>query len=316
MSPLNTTKFIPEGVLMFRRKGVLLGGVPAFPVRKGSSPEAQETARCWVQNTNRNWHSYNATLDLNVPYTEISNLPRGGFRIVGAEQRMEGGRAWKVVTPDGDLVDLREEVFLPILLDRGLPKGGVIDAKFQWCQNGSQLKLIEVGSSLHKEFISEKERDALLGEKKKKASVKKKYISQGKLSIGGVYNFDNFGSSLQRVFLGQATWNGKTWFAWIPHEVLYSKDTRTFGDWGLHSAELSSTCTAVSVSEKTPPKGFLSDLTVYREAIREWCSINGGRIAKWDRNQWVLQVKGDPMETLTWKLGFPSPEGDVTLVLP
>ena len=80
------------------------------------------------------------------------NIPRKGYRIVGAEQRNEGGRAWKVITPDGYLVDMRENVVMTILLRDGIPKDGMLTSEFVWGAKGSNCKLIEVGSTEWKNY--------------------------------------------------------------------------------------------------------------------------------------------------------------------
>lgn len=204
-------KIIPNKITMFRRKQTP-EGTPAFPVRVGASEGASITAKLWVANESR-WaykSNYEGAKDradaAAVEAVVIGNEPRRGFRIVGAEQRAEGGRAWKVVTPDGDLVDMREDVFLPILLDRGLPKGGVIDAAFQWCQNGSQIRLEEVGSPQHKAYTPE------TGSSEKKPARKKGAFKKKDLVVGGVYDTAWFGNV---VYLGDVAWLGRNYLAWV-----------------------------------------------------------------------------------------------------
>jgi len=177
----------------------------------GASEGAYLTAKLWSVGSSR-WEYETNYLNaqnkvLSVDGVEISNAPRRGFRIVGAEQRAEGGRAWKVLTPDGDLVDMREDVFLPILLDRGLPKNCVIDAEFQWCQNGSQLRLEEVGSPQHKAYTPE-----IGASEKKKSSPKKGVFKKNDLVVGGVYDTAWFGNV---VYLGDVAWLGRNYLAWV-----------------------------------------------------------------------------------------------------
>ena len=132
----------------------------------------------------------------------LPNEPKRGYRLVGAESRGEGGRAWKVVTPEGYLVDMREDVFMPILLDRGLPADGLIDAEFQWCMAGSQLRLEEVGSEAHSAYMPEDVRyPKTSGAKPKAKDIKE----------GGVYQT----AGGQRVFVGRVRHDGKLKWAWV-----------------------------------------------------------------------------------------------------
>jgi len=72
----------------------------------------------------------------------FKNVPTEGFMIVGLERRSEGGRAYKVVTPTGYYVDLREDVLLDTMLEVGIGKGGMLNGSFVWAKFGSQMKLI------------------------------------------------------------------------------------------------------------------------------------------------------------------------------
>lgn len=216
--------YIPKRILMFRAKHEKLGGLPAFPVRAGGTTKVAEE---WVAMANRKaeyyalphedrvnfWNHYDpkSAEGAETRGVALDNPPREGFRIVDAEQRGEGGRAWKALTPDGDLVDMREDVFLPILLQRGLPPGGVIQGTFQWCQNGSQLRLEEVGSEAHKKYITE---DEYL--KKKDAPKGPQKPGTKDLAVGQVFQ-SSLGSV---VYLGKATWDGKPYRAWAKRDEL------------------------------------------------------------------------------------------------
>jgi len=221
--------FIPDKIFMFHRAELVLKGVhctPAFPVRDGATETALTNARSWAAG-NYGYYKWMVTNQgvqaamAAVQPVEADNHPRGGFRVVDAEQRGEGGRAWKVITPDGDLVDMREDVFLPILLKKGLPASGVIDAKFQWCQNGSQLRLEEVGSKQHSEYIQESERavqreKATVEQKKQEKARRKKTLSAKVLQVGHLYEtVESYGVSELVVFLGRVRHDGKLKFAWI-----------------------------------------------------------------------------------------------------
>jgi len=216
--------YIPEKVVFFAKPETTRGQHkcrPAFPVSDQTVTKDNKTlknAKAWSLG---HWayHAYSGTPDISKAVgIEISNVPRDGYRIVGAEQRGEGGRAWHAITPDGFLVDLREDVFLPILLRLGLPSSGLIPAKLQWCQAGSQLRLEEVGSKQHSEYTPAANLDAQRKAKQDAAKVKTKAKPRVKLSelvVGGVYVFSVGDSEQKRVYLGRAMQNGKKRTVWM-----------------------------------------------------------------------------------------------------
>jgi hypothetical protein len=224
---VNSRGYIPERVVFFAQKervktrgGRTLFVRPAYPVADQTVAKDGKTlknAKAWALG---NW-AYHETLAekiKSVKGTPVNNVPRDGYRILSAEQRGEGGRAWKVITPDGFLVDLREDVFLPILLRLGLPASGLIQAKLQWCQAGSQLRLEEVGSEQHSGYTPAAK---VAAERKERAVVQKerraarKTIGIRDLVVGGVYQFWFWGSGEQRVYLGRARHGGKLKTVWM-----------------------------------------------------------------------------------------------------
>jgi len=145
--------YIPNKVRHFLRTPIQVRGVtcaPSFPVSEALDP----SAKTWDKA--RQWARFRENSQTHLEVVQ-DNIPRGGYRVVGAEQRSEGGRAWRVLTPDNFLVDLREDVFLPILLEKGLPATRIIDAEFQWCVSGSQIRLEQVGSTSHAKYVTEEE---------------------------------------------------------------------------------------------------------------------------------------------------------------
>ena len=115
-----------------------------------------------------------------------------------------------VLSPEGYLVDLREDVFLPILLTRGLAADGIIDAEFQWCQKGSQIRLEEVGSDAHKRYLSEDQKFS-----------KARKIGARDLKVGTVYSCQDG----YRVYAGRVRHESKLKFAWIHWYDYLSQST-------------------------------------------------------------------------------------------
>lgn len=126
---------------------------PAFPVASRSIGRGHKVAGKAERWANSLWGRDKGQDPL--PVVVLPNIPKSGYRLVAVDTRTEGGRAWKVISPEGFYVDLREDVFLPLLLEKGLPADGMIDAEFQWCQNGSQLRLERVGSPAHNGYVAE-----------------------------------------------------------------------------------------------------------------------------------------------------------------
>lgn len=192
--------YIPNTVVYFLRGGVHTTSVPAFPVSGALDP----SAKTW--DIANKWCGHGS--DQNAVRIEEENRPLEGYRIVGAEQRGGGGRAWKVVqttTPIPYAVDLREDVFLPILLEKGLPASGIIDAQFQWCMKGSQLRLEQVGSEAHAQYVTE---DEWLAKKRLDTTAR---IAVRDLQVGHVYMFPGAGGSWHsRRYLGQVRVKGNS----------------------------------------------------------------------------------------------------------
>jgi len=269
------TNWIPSKVIMYRKKKKRLGGFDSFPLRYDATDESKQTAIAWTKDT---WRGRNnkQTLVGDNPI-EVSNAPRRGFKIVDAEQRSNGGRAWKVLTPDNDLVDMREDVFLPILLDRGLPNTKIIDAEFQWVQCGSQLKLIEVGSPFHKTCQAEEERLEKKAVKKQKS--KQKMLKEADLVVGNMYYFGE-AKSVVKLYLGKLSMKNGDVFMWLDRQYqLYHRSSDTFKAWGIQS-QYSLTCTATEeCTAYKPPQNFLKEIDIYRNHIykvtklNSWCAV-------------------------------------------
>jgi len=213
--------YIPNKVVVFcgRTQTTPAYGTftPAFPLsdRVAGNPKSKTLLKARSWSSGIHWYpSGNQRKLAQVQGVEVENTPKKGYRIVDAEQRGEGGRAWKVVSPEGYLVDLREDVFLPILLAKGLPKSGIIPASFQWCQNGSQLRLEQVGSKAHALYTPA---DEVTKVKAKERAAKPKVVTirVKDLVVGGVYQFKVFGSNEQRIYLGRARVDGKIKTVWM-----------------------------------------------------------------------------------------------------
>ena len=80
------------------------------------------------------------------------------IQIVNLEHRSKGGRAYKVITPEGFYVDLREDVLLDTLRSSTIINGKP-DCTYVWGKVGAEMKLVRIGSRLHQELLAANELD-------------------------------------------------------------------------------------------------------------------------------------------------------------
>lgn len=116
-------------------------------------------------------------------------------RIVGVEQRREGGRAWKAIIDNELLIDMREEVLLDCIID-GIESGGVPRGEFIFAREGSQMKIVRIGSHVHKDLEQANTR-------RKSSSISKSELKAGVLyrtrGAGMVYYLGRAGKNGQHV---------------------------------------------------------------------------------------------------------------------
>jgi hypothetical protein len=141
---------------------------PAFPVEAGNG-ETLSRALSWARGD-----------ESDAPTTTVPNDPIPEITIVNLEIRDEGGRAYKVALPAiegrSPYVDLREDVMLDTMLTNGVGVGGVLGGPFIWARVGSQMKLIRVGSVLHRHVVAADIRN------------RQKAVAAQDLERGGVYS--------------------------------------------------------------------------------------------------------------------------------
>jgi hypothetical protein len=104
----------------------------------------------------------------------VDNLPIKNVRVLSLEHRGQGGRAYKVVIGKY-YVDLREDVLMDTLLQTGIDPGGILRGEYVWARTHSHMKLVRVGSELHR----------LIVEFQSKKDIQP--IEKNNLEIGGVY---------------------------------------------------------------------------------------------------------------------------------
>lgn len=163
-------------------------GRKGFPVDT-DKVQTNGTAQRWANAKPLGARSRVAMLfdDVDEGYEERTNSPIKNLRVFYLEERAEGGRAYKVIDEDGYVWDMREDVFMEALMEKGIKKGGHIGGEFVFGILGSQIRLVRVGSKLHADLV---EGSKLKAQKK---------IAAKDLKVGHVYQSP---SGLTGIFLG------------------------------------------------------------------------------------------------------------------
>ena len=145
---------------------------PAFPV-DSTDDKSMKRAVEWA--TSDGWdYSTNKRKVKNHDTKEVENKPLKDVKVLSLEHRGQGGRAYKALI-DNFYVDLREDVLMDTLLQAGVDAGGILKGEYVWAKMGSQMKLVRIGSELHR----------LIVEFESKKDIKP--VGKGNLEIGGVY---------------------------------------------------------------------------------------------------------------------------------
>lgn len=175
---------------------------PAFVT---DAAKSQGVALRWAQDGSQHWvNGKRVTREGAGRIVSVPNKPFSQLQLVNLERREEGGRAYKVVTEDGYLVDLREDVLFDVLMTSGAAEGGVLRGAFVWGMNSTQMRIVLVGSPLHGECVEGTQLKTL------------KKIPNKDLKIGHVYVAK---SGKVGIFRGQMRKKSerKTFLAWLDY---------------------------------------------------------------------------------------------------
>lgn len=152
---------------------------PAF-VSDADNQKTIKTGMNWASSMCSKWNHQTRQAEVigKVQTLRRENRPISGIKVIGLEHRAEGGRAYKVVTPDGFYFDLREDVLLDTMLTQGVQPGGVLVGEYQWARLEAEMKLVRVGSQLHTALLEASERSLLASIPKAKFEVGRIYESK------------------------------------------------------------------------------------------------------------------------------------------
>lgn len=174
-------------------------GVTVYPTFffDSSSERQRESAEVWA--------SYR--LHVSSPRVQAQmrpNTPMSNLWLDNLEQRMEGGRAYKVINKDDmTYFDVREDQMLQAILKHGIQAGGKIGGEWVFAMNGTQCKCFLVDSKEYQEALA---RVAIAPAVMVKASLRN-------LKIGSIYCNKN--ASEEFIYVG-----------FLSHQKLVSYEQR------------------------------------------------------------------------------------------
>ena len=145
----------------------------AFPYDPGSRTAAASAMR---------WALTKCSAEPNDVLRSRENAPFN-VRITDLDVRGHGGRAYKVIDPEGDRFDLREDQLLEAIAMRGIAAGGAINGEFVWGIADRQLCLVLVGGAVHAAMVEGSRRIADAEQRRANGED----LSPGKLVIGRLY---------------------------------------------------------------------------------------------------------------------------------
>lgn len=146
--------------------------LPAFPV-DSTDEKSMKRAVAWAESGYYDYQT-NKTHTRKHTTKEVDNEPIKNVKVLSLEERGNGGRAYKALIGKY-YVDLREDVMMDTILQVGIAPGGILQGEYVWAKMGSQMKLVRIGSEVHRlleEFCSKKDM---------------KPIGKKELEVGGVY---------------------------------------------------------------------------------------------------------------------------------
>lgn len=162
-----------------------------------TSERQKENAEVWASNR----------LAISSPRVQAQvrpNTPMNNLWLDNLEQRMEGGRAYKVINKDDmTYFDVREDQMLQAILKHGIQAGGKIGGEWVFAMNGTQCKCFLVDSVEYQEVLN---RVAIAPAVMVKASYRN-------LKVGTIYSNKNMDQEF--IYVG-----------FLTHEKLVSYEQR------------------------------------------------------------------------------------------
>lgn len=185
--------------------------LPAFPV-DSTDDKTMQRAKSWAAQGEWDPNTYQhkpATPQIE----EVDNKPIKDVKVLSLEQRGNGGRAYKALIGKY-YVDLREDVLMDTLLQAGVAPGGILQGEYVWAKSGSQMKLVRIGSELHR----------LIAEFESKKDIKP--VGKKDLEVGGVYRDRKKNTAIFVGYVNTTVFKKEEFPTWS--ERSYKKPTFNF----------------------------------------------------------------------------------------
>jgi hypothetical protein len=167
-----------------------------------ASERQKEKAEVWASNR----------LAISSPRVQAQvrpNTPMNNLWLDNIEQRMEGGRAYKVINKDDmTYFDVREDQMLQAILKHGIQAGGKIGGEWVFAMNGTQCKCFLVDSKEYQEVLN---RVAIAPAVMVKASYRN-------LKVGSIYCNSN--ATEEFIYVG-----------YLEDKVIVSYEQRDYRNW-------------------------------------------------------------------------------------
>jgi hypothetical protein len=146
--------------------------LPTFPA-DNNDIKMLSTAINWAK-SNYQYSNRGVTTIPDPNQDVVDNEIITNVKVLSVESRGNNGRAYKALIGKY-YVDLREDVVMDTMLQSGVDAGGVLKGEFIWTKCGSQMKLVRVGSELHKIIVEFDSKKSL------------KPVGKNKLEVGTIY---------------------------------------------------------------------------------------------------------------------------------
>lgn len=96
----------------------------------------------------------------NVQQVEVENVPMSGLRVVTVEST-DGTMGYKVMTPNGYLVNICNDVLLEAMTKVGIEPGGILAGEYLWGLVESTIKLVRIDSELFEALLDAGDRHVM-----------------------------------------------------------------------------------------------------------------------------------------------------------
>lgn len=200
-------------------------GVPAFPI--DAVQKRSTSFNNWIP-----YSKFHADTTKPVEIT-FENTPKDGYRVIDMSWRKDD-LAWRVLSTDGRIYDLRNDTFTELFFSGRIGQDGVIQPKLQFVKNGSQMRLEDTTSYRYSQYLTTENRAVAQADNKELRKQHEKNrraarIREKDLVPGRIYSMD-FDGFAPWLYLGKDAGNRLMWI--YLHYVEYNMSYLYFHNLG------------------------------------------------------------------------------------